>query len=189
MIQRRAVAGIVFAALTSMVAGCGFEAPTNTNEHNSVQAAEFVVGTMHVDAVAVTSLSTGALHKTTYLMVTLVNDSNSSDTLTGITSSLGAVTLTGAGVVGSDLTVPAKGMPVEIVTPALNPAGPTATFSTTAAPALGTFVSVSFDFAKAGPSPTEQAPVVPPDETTAPTVKLPNTVAPQPSATGESAGD
>jgi hypothetical protein len=189
VIQRRAVAGIVLAASTSMVAACGFEAPDVTaHEHNSVQAADFSVGAVRVRAVAVTSLQTSETATTSYLLVTLVNDGTATDTLTGVTSSLGPVTLTGAGVLGGALTLP-PGVPVEVDQPLLSPGGPTAAFTTTATPAAGTFVPVSFTFETAGTSPTEQAPVVPSTETTAPTVAITQSPAAGPTASGERASD
>jgi hypothetical protein len=189
VIQRRAVAGIVLAVSTSLVGACGFEAPdVTTHEHNSIQAADFSVGAVRVRAVAVTSLQTSATTATSYLMVTFVNDGTTGDTLTGVRSPLGPITLSGDGVLDGALLLP-PGVPVEIDQPLLSPGGPTATFAATTAPAEGSFVPLSFSFRRAGSSPTEQVPVVPSTETTAPTMPVPDATASVPQPTGEPASD
>jgi hypothetical protein len=139
----------------------------------------------------VTSVRTGAKPPVPYLVVTLVNDSPTADTLTGITSSLGAVTLTGAGVLGGTLRVPAKGVPISIDQPLLRPNGPSAAFQTAAAtvPGPGTYVPVQLSFSVAGVSPTEQVPVVPATETTAVATPVPQVTATPPTQAGESASD
>jgi hypothetical protein len=189
VIQRRVLVGIVVAASASMVGACGFDSPdVTTHEHNSVQAAEFKVGAVDVDDVSVTTLPTTGM---SYLIVTLVNGGSSTDALTGITSSRGTIALTGAGVSGvggTSLALP-PGVPVTIDQPLLSPAGPTATLTTTTPPALGTYVPVQFTFATAGPSPTEQAPVVPPVETTAAATSVPTVIATPPPAPGVKTSD
>jgi hypothetical protein len=189
VIQRRALVGIVVAASASMAGACGFDSPDfTTHEHNSVQAAEFEVGAVHVGDASITTLpSTGK----SYLIVTLINEGRSTDSVTGIASSSGTIALTGAGVSGvggTSLPLP-PGVQVSIDQPLLSPAGPTATFTATTPPALGTFVPVQFTFATAGASPTEQVPVVPPDETTAATASVPTGIATPPPVPGVKTSD
>lgn len=195
MIQRRAVAGIVFAATMSMVAACGFQSPdVESGEHASIQATDFSVGVVRVRDAFITSDSTTGASPTVYLVVTFVNgDLTNGDALTSITTPLGAATMSGAGVIasgatGGALTLPPKGVPVEVGTAELSPNGPTITIAAATAPPLGTFVPVKFTFAS-GSSPTEQLPVVPPGETTQPTQPVPTAVATPPVPEGVSASD
>jgi hypothetical protein len=191
VIQRRTMATLVLTA-SAVLGGCGFQAPAvTTHEHNSVQANDFQVGAVRVRDGYVTSVQTGAKPAVPYLVVTLVNDSPSADTLTGITSSLGTVTLTGAGVLGGTLRLPAKGVPVSIDQPLLSPSGPNAVFQPASAtlPGPGSYVPVQLTFSTAGTSPSEQLPVVPPTETTAVATPVPDVTATPPSQPGEPASD
>jgi hypothetical protein len=190
VIQRRVVAGIVFAASTSTLAACGFQSPdVTTSEHNSIQAHDFQVGAVRVRDAFVTTVSTTAPAATTYLVLTLVNDSPTADSLTGITTPLGKVRLTGDSV-GGALAVPAHGVPVSLEDPAgIDQSGATAMIVTTAPPALGTFVSVQLSFANGGASPTELVPVVPATETTAVSSPVPAGTATPPVEDGEPTND
>jgi hypothetical protein len=196
VIQRRTVAGIVVAATLSMLAGCGFESPdVESSEHASVQAADFSVGAVRVRDVFVTSTHplSGAVAPV-HLVVTFVNDGTTADALTGVTSSLGPATLSGTGVqavgaTGSALILPPRAMPVEVGDPKQTPNGPTITIAAATQPVVGTFVRVTFTFANAGSSSSEQVPVVPPGETTVPTQPVPTATASVPSEVGVSASD
>ena len=191
MIQRRTMAGIVITA-SSVLAGCGFQAPIVTaHEHNSVQAHDFQVGAVRVRDAFVTSVQTPAKPATPYLVVTLVNDSRTADALTGITSPLGTVTLTGSGVLGGSLRVPPNGVAVSIDQPLLSPNGPTATYQPASAtiPGPGSYVPVQFTFTVAGTSPTEQVPVVPATATTAVSTPVPQGQATPPFQPGERTSD
>lgn len=192
MIQRRAVVGIAAAVTTMLLAACGFESPAVTDhEHNSTQAHDFSVGNIRVRNTYVTTLpGLGARTSPSpgpYLVVTLVNQGTQSDTLTGITSPAGSVTLTGPGISGGELTVPPNGVPVVLNPPLISPQGPTATLQATTPPRLGTYVPMQFSFSGAGTSGTEPVPVVPPTATTAATAPVPQTQATPPPQTGESA--
>jgi hypothetical protein len=194
VIQRRAVAGIVFAATMSMLAACGFESPdVEASEHASVQAADFSVGAVRVRDAFVTSVQTSGT-PTVDLVVTFVNDGTTAETLTGVTTPLGAATISGAGVTasgatGTALTLPPLGVPVEVGDSLQSPHGPNITIAATTQPVLGAFVPVAFTFGSAGSSAAEQLPVVPAGETTQPTQPVPTAAASVPSAVGVSASD
>jgi hypothetical protein len=189
VIQRRTAVGLGLAVGATLFAGCGFQAPAETyNEHSSAQGADFRTGPIDVGDAAITSLQTSELHTTTYLIATIINDSHSSDTLTGVTSSAGTVQLSGSGVVGGSLTLP-PGVPVSIDQPLVSPNGPTATIKAATPPALGTLADVMFTFADAGPSNHVSVPVVPPDQTLAPTAAVPQVTASVPVPSGEHASD
>jgi hypothetical protein len=196
--QRRVVVGIAGAVATLLLAACGFDSPAVTNhEKASIQAHDFSVGKIRVRNAYVTTVldnsrgfSTSS-PGTTYLVLSLVNQGTQSDSLTGITSPAGSVSLTGSGVFGGSLTVPPKGVPVVVNLPVSSPQGPTATFTaaSTTTPQLGTFVPMQFSFSGAGTSSTEPVPVVPPTATTAATSPVPTDQATPPPQPGESAAD
>jgi hypothetical protein len=188
--NRRAVVGLIVASSVSLLAGCGLESPAITNhEHSSVQGNNFAVGPVKVRDVYVTTLQTSETATTSYVVATLVNSSATKQSLTGIASPAGSVTLTGSGVFGGTLTVPPNGVPLEIDQPLLSPGGPTAALSASTTPAAGTFVSLQFAFGSAGTSPTQQVPVVPPTETTASSAPVPDESLTPPPQPGESAND
>jgi hypothetical protein len=199
VIQRRAVAGIALAASTTMLAACGFQAPAVTNiEHSEVQGTSFAVGAVKIRAAFITSVPASALGDApvgaapttpTALVVTFVNDTNTADTLTGASSSLGPVSLAGPGASGGQLTIPRLGVPVQVVDPNLGTPGPTLTIAAKAAPVLGTFVRVNFTFANAGTSATVQVPVVPPGETEQATTQITGVPATPPPDPGDSTTD
>src|SRR5581483_8473884 len=167
-----------------VLAGCGFESPAYTyNEHASIQGAVFRTGPIEVSDASITSLQTSELHTTTYLVATIVNNGQHSDTLTGITSSLGTVALTGSGVLGGSLTIP-PGVPVKIDQPLVAPNGPTAAVQATRAPALGTDGDFVFTFANAGPSAHIAVPVVPAGQSLTPTSAVPTATASVPVPSG-----
>lgn len=190
MTNRSAVVGLVAAASILSLAGCGLDSPAVTNhEHTSVQGNDFAVGPVKVRDVFVTSLQTSESATTSYVVATLVNTSATSQSLTGISSPAGSVTLTGSGVFGGTLSVPPNGVPLEIDQPLLSPDGPTAALDASTAPAAGTFVPLQFAFGNAGTSTTQQVPVVPPTETTASSSPVPETSLTPLPETGESASD
>jgi hypothetical protein len=179
-----------------LLAACGFDSPAVTeHEKASIQASNFSVGKIRVRNTYVTTVPQAGFSTRTstagssYLVVSLVNQGTQSDTLTGVTSPAGTVSLTGSGVFGGSLTVPPKGVPVVVNLPVESPNGPTATFTaaSAAAPQLGTFVPMQFSFSGAGTSGTEPVPVVPPTGTTAATSPVPTTQATPPPQPGESA--
>jgi hypothetical protein len=194
VIQRRLVAGIVFGASLSMLAACGFEAPdVEASEHASVQAADFNVGVIHVgDAfIAAANPSQTVSSAGVSLVATFVNDSNTAVSLTGVTSPLGAAALSGPGVTadgvnGAALTLPPKGVLLEVGSAASDP---TITIAAKTAPVIGGFVPVTFTFSTGEASGVVQVPVVPTGETTATTVTVPTTQATAPTPTGVSASD
>jgi hypothetical protein len=178
-----------------LLAACGFDSPAVTNhEKASIQGRDFSVGKIRVRDTYVTTVqdsggfSTGP--GTTYLVLSLVNQGTQSDSLTGVTSPTGSVSLTGSGVFGGSLTVPPNGVPVVVNLPVISPHGPTATFTpTSSTPQLGMYVPMQFSFSGGGTSGTESVPVIPPTETTAATSPVPQTQATPPPQPGESASD
>jgi hypothetical protein len=189
VIQRRAIAGLALAASCTMLAACGFQAPDVTNtEHSEVQGTSFAVGAVRIDAAFVTPVPTSETATPLYLVVTFVNDGSKADTLTGATSSVGSVSITGPGTTLGQLRLP-PGVPVQVEDPALNVPGPTMTIAAATTPALGSFVKVSFTFANSGTSSTVQVPVVPAGETEAPTVDVSTSPATPPPVSGDSAND
>ena len=188
MSQRRVVVGIAGVVATLLLAACGFDSPAVTNhEHNSAQAQEFTVGPISVRDAYITTLPSA----TSYLVVSLVNDSPQADSLTTVTSPNGTVSFSGSGIFGGALTVPPKGVPVVVNQPLLAPQGPTATFTPTSTkpPQLGTYVPMQFSFSGAGSSATVPVPVIPANETTQPTAAVPQTQATPPPEPGQSASD
>jgi copper(I)-binding protein len=188
VIHRRAAVGAVCAS-AAMLTACGFQAPSvTTSERSEVQGASFSLGTMQVRAAFVAPVMT-ATTTTPYVVVTLVNDGNARDTLTGATSPLGAVTISGPGTTNGQLPLPARGAPVELVDPTLGTTGPTMSIAASVVPVPGTYVPITFTFANAGASTTEQVPVVPPGETTKPTITLPGGTATPPPISGDRTGE
>jgi hypothetical protein len=195
VIQRRAVAGMVCAATLSLLAGCGFDSPdVQATEHASVQAADFNVGTVHVGDAFIAAANPDAATPASpgsNLVATFVNSGATTVSLTGVTSPLGATTVSGAGVVpagvsGSALTLPPKSVLVHVGAAASDP---TITIATTSAPVVGSFVPITFTFSSGQTSGVVQVPVVPPGETTAATQPVPTAVASVPSPVGVSASD
>jgi hypothetical protein len=199
VIQRRLVAGIVFGATLSVLAGCGFEAPdVEASEHASVQAADFNVGVVHVgDAFITTTPATAGAAASVNLFATLVNESNQVVSLTTVTTPLGTATMSGpgvsaAGVNGAELSLPPKGVLTDVGFRASAPEGVssgTITIAATTPPVVGGFVPVTFAFSTGEASGVVQVPVVPPGETTATTVTVPTTQATAPTPSGVSASD
>jgi hypothetical protein len=190
VIQRRAMVGIAGAA-AMMLSACGFDSPAVTaTEHSSIQGQNFQVGPILVRNVYVTSLQTSAASATSYVGVTLVNPGTQGETLTAISSPEGSVALTGAGVFGGSLTVPPNSKAVILTQPLLTPTGPTATFTASSTPQLGTYIPMQFTFGTAGTSASEPIPVIPPTGTTAVSSPIPQeSPATFPPQTGENASD
>jgi hypothetical protein len=172
-----------------MLAACGFEAPdVESSEQPSVQAADFVVGAIHIGDTSITAVSSDATTPASYLIATLVNDSKTTDTLTAIKTTNGTLTLSGSGTAGGQLTLP-PGVPVQIEAPPLSSPGPIVTIATSPLPQAGGFLPVTFDFTNAGPSAVIDVPVVPPGETTAATQPVPTATASVPTEVGQTASD
>jgi hypothetical protein len=190
VIQRRtAVAVAALAAGLSMLAACGFEAPSvEDHEQASVQATDFTFGALHIDDTSITAATTSGSTPQFYLVVTIVNDGKSRDTLTGVTTSQGTITLADAGTSGGSLTV-LPGVPVEIGLPSTATPGPTLAVTASPTPQTGAFVPVQFTFARAGQSATIQVPVIPAGETTTATQPVPTATASVPTEVGDSADD
>jgi hypothetical protein len=189
VIQRRAVVGIVFAASLSMLAACGFEAPTvEDHEHASVQATDFTVGSVHVDDTSIVSVTSGGSAPAFYLVATIVSDAKTNVALTGVTSSQGAVTMSGAGTAGGQLTIP-PGVPVQIAAPPLSSPGPIFTVAASPLPQAGAFVPMTFSFSNGDKSQVVQVPFVPSGETTNPTQPVPTGTASVPIEVGQSSND
>lgn len=189
MIHRRSAVGLGLAVGATLLAGCGFESPAYTyNEHASIQGAVARTGPIEISDASLTSLQTSELHTTTYLIATIINNGRRADTLTGVTSPLGSVQLTGTGVVGGSLALP-PGVPVKIDQPLVAPNGPTAAVQATAAPAEGTDDNFVFTFANAGPTAQIPVPVVPPDQSLSATSPVPTATASVPVPSGEPASD
>jgi len=187
VIQRRVVVGVVFAAAMSMLAACGFESPAvEDHEQASVQATDFSVGSLRLADTSVVAATTSSAVPQFYVVVTIVNDSGANDTLTGVTTSQGTVTLGGTGAVNGQLPLP-PGVPVKINVPSAG--GATLAVTASPTPQTGAYVPIVFDFAKAGPSQTVQVPVVPAGETTAATQPVPTQTASVPTEVGATAND
>jgi hypothetical protein len=188
VIQRRAMVAVFVAATGSSLAGCGFQAPAVTDdEHASVQSANLDVGSVRVRDLSVTTEPGKAAG--TYITATLINTSQQPETLTKIDTAAGIVTISGSGVFNGGLTLPPKGVPVILTQPALNAAGPTAAVAAQTPPGLGGYVPVQFTFANNGSSVSEQAPVVPPRQTSAAYRPVPATIATPPAEDGQLAND
>jgi hypothetical protein len=193
VIQRRTMAGIAIAAGALTLAGCGFQAPPVTNnEQNSAQSRDLNVGSIAIrNAYVTTSTATGG-KPSTYIGATFVNSSTThADTLTGISTQSGSVTLAGGGGLGGGLEVPPRGVPVVLNEPvaASQAAGPSATLAATTTPAPGRYVTVTFTFSGAGSSPAIRLPVVPDTATTAASSPVPTETATPPTESGEPASD
>jgi hypothetical protein len=195
VIQRRtAVAVAALAATLSMLAACGFEAPTvEDHEQASVQATDFTVGAVRLDDTSITAASAATTDGSApqfYLVVTIVNGAKATNTLKSVTTTQGTITLAGAGTTNGTIAL-LPGVPVEIGVPAPGTGTPGTTLAVTASPApqTGAFVPVTFSFTNGDVSPTIQVPVIPAGETTAATQPVPTATASVPTEVGDSADD
>jgi hypothetical protein len=187
--QRRAVVGTVMAVAMSALAACGFQAPVvQDQEHASVQATDFIVGTLRVSDTSISQATTIGGTPQLYLIATIVNDGSTSDALTQVGTPGGTITLGGVGPVAGRLPIP-PGVPVEIGEPSTTSPGPTATIAVSPAPVVGGYLQMTFTFAIAGASRTVQVPVVPAGETTTATQPVPTGSASVPTEVGQSAND
>ncbi|HTR68824.1 MAG TPA: hypothetical protein VMH41_01175 [Mycobacteriales bacterium] len=193
MKQRRLAVAIVCVASAASLSACGFDSPAvTTTEHAEVQGSSFDVGLVKVRAAFVTepvaaSTSPDAV-EAPYLVVTFVNDGARTDRLTGVTTPIGTVTISGTGTAGGQLPLP-PGVPVQFLDPFISSDGPLARINTSTAAPAGTSVRMTFAFANTGATATTQVPVVPPGETTAVTTPLPGTPAPVPTQVGETSNE
>lgn len=168
-VTQRAVAGAALAVLLPILAGCGIDASDQTsNARPQVQAADHTIGAVRIRDAYITTLPDATGANTNYLVVTLVNDGRSSDTFTGISTSLGTGTFSKGPV-----TLP-KGVVVQLSDPEIDPTAPTLTVSG-ATPTVGTTVGVKFSFADAGTTGTIPVPIVTPGANLNPTQLIPTT--------------
>ena len=172
---QRVVAGLALGLALPVLAGCGFDSKDETAiEHSQVQTADNHIGAIRIRNAYLTSITdagqptTGATQS--YLVVTLINEGKTSDTFTGITTSLGTAALS-----AGPITLP-PGVVVEISDPQIDPSAPTLAV-TGSNPTVGTAVGVQFSFAAAGTTPTIQVPVVTPGEGLSPIQVIPTTQA------------
>jgi hypothetical protein len=183
VIQRRAAVAIVVTLSAALLAGCGFESPdVESTEHNSVQATDFTLGSIKVDDTSITAVTTSGVPNF-YLIVTLVNTGRTSDSLTGATSTQGALTIS-----SGQASLP-PGLPVEFGLPVSGSSAPTISVNTSPMPQTGGYVPIVFTFTDAGTSPTIQVPVVPAGETTNATQPVPTATASVPTEVGQTASD
>jgi copper(I)-binding protein len=187
LIQRRAIIGVVLAAAIPVLSGCGLEVAEETShEASPIQGTNASIGTIGVrDAFVTYDAPSGIQPLATtppgvpgagntgpgYLVVTLVNNGPKRDTLTGVSSQLGSVTVhavddhhlnaeqTGAANPSAATLLP--GIPVTFGTPDLGgDNGSTLQIATGgAAGTSGTEIKVQFTFANAGTA-TVLVPVV-----------------------------
>ncbi|HEX3898878.1 MAG TPA: hypothetical protein VHW74_06870 [Mycobacteriales bacterium] len=178
MIARRAtkrtVAAGALALALPVLTGCGMEAKDETSkEHTEIQAASNHIGAIKIRNAFLTTVpptSTDSVTPgTTYLVVTLVNDGKTADFLTGVTTSLGAATLSGA------VTLP-PGFVREVSDPLIDPGAATVVVSGPA-PTVGTTAQAAFTFATAGTTGEIDLPVVDSGETLTPDQVIPTTQA------------
>jgi hypothetical protein len=172
----RAAAIVVLAALLPVLAGCGLESKDETSkEHAAIQAANYHIGGIRIrDAFITTPLAPtsapASANAASYLVVTFVNDGLSSDTFTGITTTIGTTTLTGGPV-----RLP-RGVAVQVSDPLINPAAPRLRI-TGIPPTVGSTVDVQFSFAGAGTTTPIAVPVVAGSPSLVPVQPLPTTTA------------
>lgn len=176
MIARRAtkrtVAVGALALALPVLAGCGMEAKDETSkEHTQIQAASNHIGAIKIrNAFFTTAPSAdGVSAGKTYLVVTLVNNGKTADSLTGVATSLGAATLSGP------VTLP-PGLVVNVSDPSIDPSAATAVVSGPA-PMIGTTAQATFTFATAGTTGEIDVPVVGPGGSLTPTQVIPTTQA------------
>jgi copper(I)-binding protein len=183
VIQRRAVVGAVLVAAILALSGCGLEVKDETSrEQSPIQAKNVSIGAIDVRDAFITyptTQSTGPGEEaplpietggTGYLVVTIVNNGTKPDTLTGVTSPLGTLTMSG----GQSTVQLLPGIPVAFGAPQFGGTGPTLQLAPGGTAATeGTNVPVTFSFAGSG-SRTVPVPVVESDDiTTAPTRAVP----------------
>ena len=170
--QRTIAAGALALALP-VLTGCGMEAKDETSkEHSQIQASSNHIGDILIrNAFLTTGPSAASVGGgTTYLVVTLVNNGDSPDSFTGITTPLGTATLSSA------ITLPPR-LVVQISDPGINPSAPTLTIATSVAPTVGTTEPVAFSFVGAGTTRELEIPVVEPTGSLSPTQVIPTTQA------------
>lgn len=190
-LSRRAVIGLVLAAALPVLAGCGLEAKDYTSkEHATVQGASNHIAAIDIRDVFITSDADLSGTIKTYLVATLVNNSKSADSLTGVTTSLGPATIGGAGAATGTVTLPPSTVsPVQLSDPSIDSTAPTITIQTTNQPTVGTTAQVTFDFAVAGQSPQLAVPVIAGGESLSPERAVPYGQATPPVETEPSASD
>jgi hypothetical protein len=186
VIQRRAVVGLAVVATAALLAGCGFQSPAiEDTEHASVQATDYTFGTLRLGDTSITqSTSDGKL----YLVVTIVNDGPTVDSLIAVSAPNATMTFGGTAPAGGPLAL-LPGVPVQIDQPSTTAPGPTISIATTPVPQPGTYLSVTFTFATAGAAPPIQVPIVPAGETTAATQPVATTPPSIPTQVGETTND
>jgi hypothetical protein len=165
-VTQRTIAGLALALALPVLTGCGLEAMDETSkEHAQVQAADHRIGAVRIRNAFLTTIP-GAGGGTTYLVVTLVNNSKTPDTFTGITTSIGTGELSDGPV-----TLP-PGVVVQVSDPQINPTASTLVVSGEST-TVGTTVDVQFTFGAAGTTPSIPVPVVEPGLTLTPKQVVP----------------
>jgi len=171
----RTTALAALALATPVLAGCGLEAGDETSkEHTQIQAASNHIGGIRIrNAFIATVPGTGDSGRT-YLVVTLVNNSQKADALTDISTDFGVAKLesgpdTEIGTTGIALP---PGVVVQISSPEINPDAATAEISG-ATPIVGTTQLVSFTFTNAGTTRQLAVPVVEAGGSLSPTQVVP----------------
>jgi hypothetical protein len=147
-----------------------------SKEYSQIQAASNHIGAVKIRNAFITTLpsSDGTTAGGTYLVVTLVNNSQTADALTGISTSSGDITPHA----GPDTTIGTSGVPlppglvVQISNPEINPVAPTLEL-TGPAPLVGTTQLVTFSFANAGTTRAISVPVVSSGGSLSPTQVVP----------------
>jgi hypothetical protein len=171
--QRTVAAGALALALP-VLTGCGLEAKDETSkEHTQIQAASEHIGAIKIRNAFLTTVPStdGVTAGATYLVVTLVNDGQSADALTGVTTSFGSATLSSGSV-----TLP-PGLVTAISDPEIDADATTVVISADTAPTVGTTEQVELTFATAGTTDEIDVPVVDPDGSLDPTQVIPTTQA------------
>ena len=187
----RIASGLVLTATLATIAGCGIEAPDETSkEHASIQAASNHIGSIDIRNAYVVNASddSGNLHP--YLVVTLVNNATTPDLLTGITTSVGSVSLDDADAAAGGVTVPPRTVDgVQFADPQIDSTDPTASIDTSKQLTVGTTINVSFAFENAGQIKAFAVPVEDNDFSLSPTAPVGTEVATPPAETAPSADD
>jgi copper(I)-binding protein len=180
VISRRAIIGVVFAAVIPLLSSCGLEVKEETSHENSpVQATDVSVGSIDIRDAFVTYDQTGIQPLASaspgvpgagdsgpgYLVVTLVNNGRKTDHFTGATSPLGTITLQAdpqqlRSVNPSSAVSLLPGVPVAFGSPSVGSTGSMLRIAQGGTPAtVGTEVQVQFSFTNNGTA-TLQVPVV-----------------------------
>jgi hypothetical protein len=146
-----------------------------SKEHSQIQAAANHIGAIRIRNAFITTLpSTSSGTASTYLVVTLLNAGKTPDALTGVSTSVGNVTLKAgpdASVASQGVVLPPRVL-VQVSNPEINPDAATLKIAGPA-PVVGTSEFVTFTFANAGTTGRIAVPVVSPGGSLSPTQVIP----------------